>query len=293
MTPKSDLHRGPVFVVPKTSLFERFAEKGRDKLFLDAIERGSRLVEHVLPSHEQDQVAVHRVVEVLEGMGLDVEIRPHATKREAARAGLVVTVGGDGTLLDASHWLTRRPVLGVNSNPDRSVGYFCAATVDDVEEKLTRILRAEVDPIPVGRMELRVNGRRLPHQALNDVLFAHRCPAAISEYVLRIAGAEEWQRSSGVWFSTAAGSTGAIRAAGGLIQPVRARALQYLVREPLRSDDRPYRFVQGFADDGIELRSRSFDAAVFIDGQRLHKRMGFGDLLQLRHSDQPLRLYLF
>ncbi|KAG8502384.1 hypothetical protein CXB51_000413 [Gossypium anomalum] len=63
---------------------------------------------------------------------------------------LVVTVGGDGTLLQASHFLDDSiPVLGVNSDPTqaeevekfsnefdatRSTGYLCAATVKNFEQ---------------------------------------------------------------------------------------------------------------------------------------------------------------
>uniref|UniRef100_A0A2P2JEJ5 NADH kinase isoform X2 n=1 Tax=Rhizophora mucronata TaxID=61149 RepID=A0A2P2JEJ5_RHIMU len=63
---------------------------------------------------------------------------------------LVVTVGGDGTLLQASHFIDDSiPVLGVNSDPTqleevqefsndfdatRSTGYLCAATVKNFEQ---------------------------------------------------------------------------------------------------------------------------------------------------------------
>lgn len=66
---------------------------------------------------------------------------------------LVVTIGGDGTLLQASHLMDDSvPVLGVNSDPTqieeveefseefdatRSTGYLCAATVKNFEQVRT------------------------------------------------------------------------------------------------------------------------------------------------------------
>ena len=46
---------------------------------------------------------------------------------DASDADLVVAVGGDGTLLAASHNVVDVPILGVNSAPGHSVGFFCAA----------------------------------------------------------------------------------------------------------------------------------------------------------------------
>jgi len=204
-----------------------------------------------------------------------------------------VSVGGDGTLLDAAHRVSDPPFLGVNSNPPRSVGHFCGATAADVGAKLAAIMAGTVEPLAVSRMAIEINGRRYPHLAMNDVLFAHRCPAAITDYRLRIEGVEEEQRSSGVWFATGAGSTGAIRAAGGLVQPLRARTIQYLVREPYTPRAEGVRLTRGLVEGPIQIRARSFDAALFVDGHRLQRRLGFGDFVRFRICDQPLYLFRF
>ena len=64
------------------------------------------------------------------------------------------------------------------------------------------------------------------------MIFSSRMPtpAAMTSYTLDIGSVSEPQRSSGLWIATAAGSTAAIRAAGGCILPLRSRKLQYLVR---------------------------------------------------------------
>src|SRR3990167_1664161 len=38
---------------------------------------------------------------------------------------LVITVGGDGTFLEAARHIRKRLILGVNSDPQRSLGRFC------------------------------------------------------------------------------------------------------------------------------------------------------------------------
>lgn len=283
----------PVLVVPKKSLYERYALELGERRFLDLLLRRSPLVSHVLDGHERNQDARRQVVAALEAAGVPVEVKAHASQADARACSLVVTVGGDGTLLDAAHWVEDRPVLGVNSDPRRSVGTFCAATVDDFPEKLRLILSGAVQPVAIPRMDIRINGRRLPHPALNDVLFAHRCPAAITEYELRVGGDVEVQRSSGVWISTSAGSTGAMRAAGGRVQPLDSPLLQYLVREPYRADGAAYRLGRAFTAGPIEISARVFEAAAFIDGHRLQRRLRYGDCLRLEPSERPLFLYRF
>jgi NAD+ kinase len=282
-----------VLVIPKHSVYEHFALARRDARFLACLVQKSELVRSFLPSHENHHATLAAVIALLERLNVPFDVKHHPTRRQVARARLVVTVGGDGTLLDAAHWVEATPVLGVNSNPARSVGYFCAATSADLAIKLPAVLAGEVQPFPVARMELRLNGRLLPDRPLNDVLFSHHCPAAVSDYVLTLDGVEEWQKSSGVWFATAAGSTGAIKAAGGQVRPLCEPSLQYLVREPFRADDGAYRLQSGLVPDRITLTSRVFDGAAFVDGHRLKHRMGFGDKLDIRLADEPLMLYRF
>jgi NAD+ kinase len=283
----------PVLVVPKKSLYERFALEVRDRRFLDLLQRRSPLVSHVADGHARNQEAWRCVVAALEAAGVPVVVKSHASRADARDCWLVVAVGGDGTLLDAAHRVEDRPVLGINSDPRRSVGTFCAATVEDFPSKLQLILSGAVQPVAIPRMDIRINGRRLPHPALNDVLFAHRCPAAITEYELRAGDQAEVQRSSGVWISTAAGSTGAMRAAGGEVMPLDSPLLQYLVREPYRADGGAYRLGRGLTDGPIEISARVFDAAAFIDGHRLQRRLRYGDCLRLEPSARPLYLFRF
>src|SRR5262245_22878512 len=63
-----------------------------------------------------------------------------ALKRQLASADLVVSVGGDGTLLHASHYVRDGMVIGVNSAPGDSVGRLCTANRENFQERLAAIL---------------------------------------------------------------------------------------------------------------------------------------------------------
>ena len=54
---------------------------------------------------------------------------------------LVFTFGGDGTLLAASHAVSGVPILGVNSAPSHSVGFFCGAQSGGADKAICAAMR--------------------------------------------------------------------------------------------------------------------------------------------------------
>jgi NAD+ kinase len=220
-----------------------------------------------------------------------------AARRALAEARLVVSLGGDGTLLAASHWVTGAALLGVNSAPLSSVGYTTIARRSTVARVLARIASGALLPLPVARLEVELEGELLP-PALNDVLVAHEQPAATSRYRLSLrSGAggrrSESHRSSGLWVATAVGSTAGIRSAGGRTMPLDDRRLQFHARELFRPHDRSARLESGFVEPGRSLVVESAMQAgwLFVDGSRLAVRFPFGARATFRTARQPLLLF--
>jgi len=208
---------------------------------------------------------------------------------DTSDAALVVTVGGDGTLLAASHHVADVPIIGVNSSPKTSVGFFCAVRPSNLKTFLRAALERQLPSVRLARMQVDVNGRCRSKRVLNEVLFCHAIPAAMSQYWLQIDGGREEQRSSGVWIGTAAGSTGAIRSAGGQVLPFASKKLQLVTREPCASTPSPAQ-RRVIVDEGTRLRlvSKMDRASLFLDGPFQHVRIGLGDEIEFRTSDEPL-----
>jgi NAD+ kinase len=213
------------------------------------------------------------------------------------RSDLVVTVGGDGTLLGASHGVgSRIPLLGVNSSPEYSVGFFCGARKGAVKEALAAALDGVLFRSELTRMSVELNGKPLHGRVLNEALFCHQSPAATSRYILRVIGrdggivAEEEHKSSGVWVGPAAGSTGAQRSAGGKTLPLDSNDLQYVVREPYRPFGEDLALVLGLIGDGqcITMKSKMRQASIFLDGHDLVHPVSIGDVVTMRRSSEPL-----
>ena len=141
----------------------------------------------------------------------------------------VVTVGGDGTFLEAARGLKDQIILGVNSDPSSSVGRFCAAMKATFPNLFRRILHApfKMKILPRIQLRLKLKNKTVTMNVLNDILICHQNPAAMSRYELAVHGLKEEQRSSGLWISTAAGSSGAIHSAGGELMPADRQDIQF------------------------------------------------------------------
>jgi NAD+ kinase len=212
--------------------------------------------------------------------------------RALAAARLVVTVGGDGTLLAASQWVTGAAILGVNSAPGSSIGHLALARRADFAGILARIAHGTLHPVPVTRLAVELDGRLLP-PALNDVLLTHARPAATSRYRLSFGGHSEEHRSSGLWISTATGSTAGIRSAGGRPMPLRSHRLQFRARELYREGSGSAYLASGFLPPGGELavESEMEQGFLFLDGARRASRFPFGARALFRAAQEPLLLF--
>jgi len=195
-------------------------------------------------------------------------------------------------------------VLGINSAPDHSVGFYTSVNGFPEEELHELIDNLTVDfgicRKAVNRLKVEVNGKIAQDRVLNDVLFAAKHPAGMTSYILkapterRRALAIEEQKSSGIWISAPGGSTGANLSAGGWILPLNDHRLQYVVREPMKNYvwGHEYRVTHGFfeKDQELEIICKTRQAVLACDGTTITIPVTTGDKITISHSDEPLTI---
>ncbi len=284
---------GPrVVVVAKRSAWDRYVEEEADPRVRMLFKRRDPSVARWKAAHDENRRTIETVLESLEKLGArTVLIQDAHVTFDTSDAELVVSVGGDGTLLAASHNVDDVPILGVNSSPKHSVGFFSAARPSNVHQKLVRSLEGKAKSVKLSRMQVEVDGRVRSRRVLNDALFSHASPAATSRYIIKVGRRSEEQRSSGIWVGPAAGSTAAIRSAGGRILPLTSRKLQLIVREPYEANGRPYRLLRVLIDEGQSVAVHSkIRAALYLDGPYKEVGVPIGATVKFRESDQPLHV---
>jgi NAD+ kinase len=285
-------------VVLKRSSWTKWVVEDADPRIATLLDSGDETVRRMRPGHIDHTETIEEVRAALAELGAAAEWndRPHEFT-VTGRCDLVVTVGGDGTLLAASHGIGPGvPLLGVNSAPLHSVGFFCAAAKGQVRQSLAAALDGSLPRAELTRMRVDVGERCLHHRVLNEALFCHASPAATSRYILRVTGQdgatleEEEQKSSGLWVGPAAGSTAAQRSAGGRVLPLSSRDLQYVVREPYRQDGHLPRLALGTIgqEQMLRIKNKMRQAHVFLDGDHIVHDVPIGETVTMRRSDEPL-----
>lgn len=237
---------------------------------------------------------LRKVKKFLSGLGIRHRVwnRNHLSK--PLKADLVLAVGGDGTVLAASHFTNHAPLLGINSAPKTSTGFFCAANPQNFPKIFRAILAGRKKPKSVPRLEVFVNGKKFPHPGLNDLLFASRLQGDTARYRIRIGRHQEDHKSSGVWVATGAGSSAAIFSAGGKKDSPFSGRLQYRIREPLCFPKKQYRLLHGFLKRGksLTLISNIRQGMIFLDGAKLHAHVPKHARIVIRGGRQRLRIFL-
>lgn len=280
-----------VILVAKRSTYDRFVDQDSDPRVRLLLRNNDESLAEWRRAHAEHQRTLEQVLRILDAEGAEVlRVRSVHAAFDASAATLVVAVGGDGTLLAASHSVGTVPVLGVNSAPRHSVGFFCAASRKNLWSLLPQALRGEASAQRLTRMTVRISGSVCSTRVLNEALFTHVSPAATSRYVLRHGRLRESQRSSGFWIGPAAGSTAAQRAAGGKVLPLGSKKLQLVVREPYEPAGQRYRLRRALLSPGekLSVQSRMEDASLFLDGPHMAFKVRLSDLVEFYASDQPL-----
>lgn len=219
--------------------------------------------------HKPDALPLARgYAERLRELGVEVHLqvdRRGSLDPAAARADLIVSVGGDGTLLDVAR---RRiggdvPVLGVNVG---KLGFLAGFSPEEFDAYLDG---ASSDGWTIERemlLQARVNDGG-PHLALNDVVVSQGVMTRLLEIDMWIDGEHAIAyRADGLVVSTPVGSTAYSLSLGG---PILGRGLRAFVITPIAPHSLTNRPIVVDAARRVEfvVAGRSDEIALLADGQ--------------------------
>ena len=207
---------------------------------------------------------------------------------------LVVSLGGDGSILRAVHLLDGRPVpvLGVNHG---ELGYLTTVEPDDAGAAVGRTLAGDHDI--EERMMLRIEVRRadgsplVVDHALNEVVLARTAASQTVRVGVSLDG--EFLTSyaaDGLIAATPTGSTAyAFSARGPIVDPVH-RAIQLTPVSPHMLFDRTM-VLDPSTEVGMEVLGHR-EATCSVDGRELVVLSG-GDTVVCTVADRMARLVTF
>lgn len=278
-----------VLVVAKKTNLEVHGEGMRNKIKLGQMdEEYFKLAER---AHEEHYENLNRLFEALKLLNISYRtIARGLFWPRLADFAAVITVGGDGTVLEASHHISDSNVilLGIRSS-QTSVGRLCHAGGDDSMVVLENLKREQIEVLSVSRLRAKIShssargGVTYSDPVLNDFLFANSSPASTSRYRLSHGQISEEHKSSGIWVSTACGSTGVCAAAGGTIIDPWETSFQFVVRELYTYGEYEHRLSKNFFDPDkapLQVENHSDKAILAMDGHHGQIDLAFGDRIE-------------
>ena len=284
-----------ILVVYKKSAYHLYSRVRRDREFLRLLREDHLVTKRFVKSHEELGRALGLVREILRKRKIAARFVYRAYAFSERDYDLVLSVGGDGTFLEASHCIRSRPILGLNSNTLESVGSFCGTTVHTLNHTLDDIEHNRCSRTRMLRLRVRIARKIIPIPVLNDVLITHLNPAATCRYIVKYRNREEEHKSSGIWVATAAGSTGALSGAGGAFMPITSRDFQFRIRELYPEPHRKNRITGGIvrANEKLVVYSKIRAGRIFVDGPHVAYCFPIGARVEISATAPPLIVYGF
>lgn len=250
-------------------------------------------VEELRKNHAEHYASLNKIREVLAKYNIqfDRTYMPYSEYEDFKGKDLIISIGGDGTVLNTSHYmLDETPVLTIKST-EGSTGALCEISANNFENALKKILNGDFKIEKWTRAEGRFGKRKV--FALNEIYVGTRFSPSMARYELMRKDKSELQMSSGVVITTGTGSTGwysNIPVIGKAFSKD-AKELHFCVREPKAAAN--YTMLQGALLPGEVLTVKSkmnVDGCISFDGD-VGKRMypfKIGDVLEVQISGKPL-----
>lgn len=221
----------------------------------------------VLGSEDDPRVVEPKktLVEHLTKVGADVVTTP-------GDCDLVITIGGDGTLLAAAHDVGENdtPLLGINRG---RLGFLADITPDEMIESVDRVLAG--DYRRDSRLQLKASlekadGETVTAIALNDVVLQRRETGRMVDFETRVGDHYvNTHAGDGLIVSTPTGSTAYALSCGGPILQPQIDAMVLVPICPHTLTDRPIVIP---ANEGVQVKVLERDdtrAEVAVDGHSI------------------------
>ncbi len=247
------------------------------------------------PKVEATQTKARELEEFLNTKGISVWVCSAWDKEKAGAqlngTDLILTVGGDGTILRAAQVVIpgATPITGINLG---KLGFMTELDADEALDKLPVLLNKNgwIDERAMLQVEIAASGQgqRVFH-ALNDIVLARGEIARL----IRIEASIDGQymttyKTDGIIVATATGSTGYAMAAHGPVLYPQCRDFLLVPIAPHLSMD--YALVLPETAE-VKLRLSTYHPATLsIDGH-VNLPLSGGDTLTIKHSPNTARFW--
>jgi NAD+ kinase len=178
------------------------------------------------------------------------------------KADIVVTIGGDGTILRALEKI-EKPIFAVNSG---GMGFLTEVESKYAKEGLERVITGNYNIEERVKLKVMLDGKRLPDAANEVTVQTARIAKMIYLQILIDGELLETFGADGVIIATPTGSTSYSLSAGGPILDPGLDAIVIAPLAPFKLAARPWVVPLG-KKIGVKLLHKSKETKIVIDGE--------------------------
>lgn len=256
----------PVLVVLKKSKYDLYRQNPKLTNFL---KENHNYISELKRNHKVQKDNQKEVLQKLKGAKIHFDICSFYDLKDIKDKSLVIVVGGDGTFLAVSHHIKdSTPILGVNADSKNSLGFFCRYNKNNFINAVKKLDKIQKDKY--YRLIIKLNGKEIKENALNDILIANTSPAATSIIEVNT----EKPKCSGLLISSALGSNSWMYQMQGKLLPFNSQLMQYKFRDYRKSLPKLTK----------ELHAKSFTrtGCIYIDGEHIKYNLSLGDKIEIK-----------
>ncbi len=197
-----------------------------------------------------------------ESIAKQVDGKPYSLKEINKKADIIVTVGGDGTILRALETV-EKPLFAINSG---GMGFLAEVEAKYAVEGLKKVIAGNYNVEERAKLKITVDGKRLPDAANEATVQTARIAKIIYLQLFVEGELIETLGADGIIIATPTGSTSYALSAGGPIMDPLVKAMVIAPLAPFKLSARPW-IVPLEKKVGVKLLPKSKDSKIVIDGE--------------------------
>lgn len=279
-------------IIKKNTNYELHADEVNDLIKKGGF--GAWFYEDLKRAHLQHQQTLEILIDTMNKRSLSFDIVGRFEPwPEIDDYDFIITIGGDGSVLSASSQIKgNRPILiGIKSS-DSSEGFLCGVDRTEIDSFFEDLLSDKVKFSSILRLQAKINRVSegttiISPPALNEFLYSNISPAGTTRYALNFNNNIEVQKSSGVWISTAIGSSGSVHASGASVMSPTLNQALFQVREPYKGKSLYKLISKQFNPDtdSLQIENHLRSAILSIDGTNNTIELEYADRISFEKAN--------
>lgn len=128
---------------------------------------------------------------------------------------IIITLGGDGTFINSCAKVKFQKIIGINSEPKKSIGGLAKFVPSDIITLCSKIGKNELEIDRWDRLCAKINGQELPFWAINEILISKPSIYQTSKLQIKVGNTSGFCYGNGIIVATQRGSTAFYHSAAG------------------------------------------------------------------------------